>query len=212
MSISLKKGQGVSLKKEQYDLSQVTIGLGWDVNEEKKGFMSKLFSKAEDYDLDVVAFLLNDQGKITNLGPRSNNQPTLVNSDVIFFNNLNHSSGKIRLTGDNRTGDGDGDDEQIIINLNTFPDQFSKIVFVVQIYKGKELNQHFGKVKNAFIRAVDAKNVEILKYDLSLDSSFDQKRSMIFAELTRENGGWKFDAIGTPSESDTFVSYLKNYV
>ncbi len=115
MSVSLSKGQGVSLKKNEYDLSSVTIGLGWDINEEKKGFLGGIFGKKEEYDLDVIAFLCNSAGKVTDLGNVENGKPTLVNGDIIFFNSLRHKSGNIWLTGDNRTGAGDGDDEQIIV-------------------------------------------------------------------------------------------------
>lgn len=118
MTVSLRKGQGVSLRKNEFDLSSVTIGLGWDINEEKKGLLGGLFGKKEEeYDLDVIAFLCNDAGKVTDLGNVENGKPTLVNGDIVFFNSLRHKSGQIWLTGDNRTGAGDGDDEQIIAKL-----------------------------------------------------------------------------------------------
>lgn len=215
MAISLKKGQGVSLKKTDYDLSKVTIGLGWDVNEGNPGggLLSFLSKKPEEYDLDVVAFLLGENGKVNDLGAIEDGRPSLKNGDVIFFNNLKHHSNQIVLTGDNRTGDGDGDDEQIISNLNSIPDKYAKILFVVQIYKGKELNQNFSKVRNAFIRAVDAKGKEMVRFDLSGDASYANYCSLTFAELAREGGGnWKFTAVGTPHEGDSFVSILKKYV
>ncbi|CAI1544543.1 TerD family protein [Serratia fonticola] len=213
MSVSLRKGQSVSLRKNEHDLSSVTIGLGWDINEEKKGLLGGLFGKKEpEYDLDVIAFLCNAQGKVADLGDVENGRPSLVNGDIIFFNSLRHKSGHIWLTGDNRTGAGDGDDEQIIAQLNSLDPKYEKIVFIVQIYNGQELKQHFGKVQNAFIRAVDAKNVEMARFDLSGGASFDGQRSMLFAELVRESTGWKLNAIGEPSESDSFVSHLKNYL
>ncbi|WP_025119071.1 MULTISPECIES: TerD family protein [unclassified Serratia (in: enterobacteria)] len=213
MSVSLRKGQSVSLRKNEHDLSSVTIGLGWDINEEKKGLLGGLFGKKEpEYDLDVIAFLCNAQGKVTDLGDVENGRPSLVNGDIIFFNSLRHKSGHIWLTGDNRTGAGDGDDEQIIAQLNSLDPKYEKIVFIVQIYNGQELKQHFGKVQNAFIRAVDAKNVEMARFDLSGGAAFDGQRSMLFAELVRESTGWKLNAIGEPSESDSFVSHLKNYL
>ncbi|WP_311748510.1 TerD family protein [Proteus columbae] len=212
MSISLKKGQGVSLKKNEYDLSSVTIGLGWDINEEKRGFLGGLFGKkSEEYDLDVIAFLCGENGKVNDLGQIEGGQPSLVNGDIIFFNSLQHKSGQIWLTGDNRTDAGDGDDEQIIVKLNTLDPKFTKIVFIVQIYNGRELQQHFGKVQNAFIRAVDAKNVEMARFDLSGGEAFNNQRSMLFAELVREDNGWKLNAIGEPSSSDSFISYLKDF-
>ena len=213
MSVSLSKGQGVSLKKNEFDLSSVTIGLGWDINEEKKGFLGGIFGKKEEeYDLDVIAFLCNASGKVTDLGTVENGKPTLVNGDIIFFNNLRHKSGDIWLTGDNRTGDGDGDDEQIIARLNSLDAKYEKIVFIVQIYNGEKLQQHFGKVKNAFIRAVDARNVEMARFDLSGGPAFTNQRSMVFAELIREPTGWKLSAIGEPSNSDSFVAHLRNYI
>ena len=213
MTVSLSKGQGVSLKKNEHDLSSVTIGLGWDINEEKKGFLGGLLGKKDpEYDLDVVAFLCNAQGKVTDLGKTENGKPTLVDGDIIFFNSMRHKSGQIWLTGDNRTGAGDGDDEQIIVKLNTLDPKYDKIVFIVQIYNGVQLNQHFGKVKNAFIRAVDAKNIEMARFDLSGGAAFTGRRSMLFAELVRESTGWKLTAVGEPSDSDTFVSHLKGYM
>lgn len=213
MSVSLRKGQSVSLSKNEHDLSSVTIGLGWDINEEKKGLLGGLFGKKEpEYDLDVIAFLCNAQGKVADLGDVENGRPSLVNGDIIFFNSLRHKSGQIWLTGDNRTGAGDGDDEQIIAKLNSLDAKYEKIVFIVQIYNGQELKQHFGKVQNAFIRAVDAKNVEMARFDLSGGAAFDGQRSMLFAELVRETSGWKLNAIGEPAESDSFVHHLKSYL
>jgi stress response protein SCP2 len=212
MAISLKKGQGISLRKDEYDLSMVTIGLGWDIKEEKKGFLGNLLgNKEEEYDLDVVAFLCGADGKVHNLGQLKDNRPSLVGGDVIFFNSMRHSSGHIWLTGDNRTGAGDGDDEQIIIKLNELQDTYAKIVFIVQIYDGTNRNQNFGKVKNAFIRAEDNKGKEMLRFDLSGGEAFTQYRSLLFAELVRENSGWKFNAIGSPDVSDSFVNWLKQY-
>jgi stress response protein SCP2 len=203
MAIRLQKGQTINLSKEQNDLSQVTIGLGWDVRKEKRGLFSP---KVEDYDLDAIAFLLDSDGKVADLGDK------LIGGDVVFFNSLRHPSGSIWLTGDNRTGEGDGDDEQIICLLNKIPQRYDKILFIVTIYQGIKKNQHFGMVENAFIRAVDAKGIEMFRYDLSTDSSFNGKHSMIFAELYRRGGEWKFRAIGDPEDTDAFVEILKRYV
>lgn len=187
--------------------------LGWVgiLKKKKKGFLGSLFGKQEEYDLDVIAFLCDANGKVADLGRMEGGQASLVDGDIIFFNSLRHKSGQIWLTGDNRTGAGDGDDEQIIVKLNTLDDKYAKIVFIVQIYNGKQLQQHFGKVQNAFIRAVDAKNVEMARFDLSGGAEFNHQRSMLFAELVREDSGWKLNAIGQPSDSDSFVSYLKDY-
>jgi stress response protein SCP2 len=212
MAVSLKKGHGVSLKKNENDLSMVTIGLGWDIQEKKKGFLGGMFAAKEaEYDLDVVAFLCGADGKVHNLGRDSSGNATLVNGDIVFFNNMRHSFGQIWLTGDNRTGAGDGDDEQIIVKLNDLPQQYAKVVFVVQIYKGLENKQSFGMVKNAFIRAVDGKKREMVRFDLSGGAAYENCRSMLFAEMVREADGWKFNALGTPSASDSFVEWLKQF-
>nr|WP_309592536.1 MULTISPECIES: TerD family protein [Moraxella] len=210
MAVSLAKGQGLSLEKSKYDLSKVTIGLGWDIKQ-KTGFFANLMGKGDDYDLDVIAFLCDVNGKVRNLGHDAKGNATLNGSDVIYFNNLRHPSGHIWLTGDNRTGEGDGDDEQIIINLNQLPSNYQKVVFVVQIYQGKSKNQHFGLVQNAFIRAVDARGLEMLRFDLNM-TQYANQRSMLFAELIRENNSWRFNAIGQPDTTDNFVDWLKRFV
>ncbi len=212
MAINLQKGQTIDLRKNDrgedvYDLSQVTIGLGWDVKETKSGFLGKLFGgKEEDYDLDAVAFLLGEDGKVQNLGA------DLRNGDIIFFNSLKHPSGQIWLTGDNRTGEGEGDDEQIIVRLNTLPERYQKIIFLVTIYQGRQKGQHFGKVENAFIRAVDAKGKEIAKFSLSGNEALNGKCSMIFSEVYRHNGNWKFRAIGEEKDTDSLIDLLKLYI
>ena len=215
MTVSLRKGERVSLRKDQSDLSKVTIGLGWDVAEKKPGLLGSLFGKKseeEEYDLDVVAFLCGADGKIHDLGSEKDGKPTLKNGDVVFYNNLTHHSGQIWLTGDNRTGAGEGDDEQIIVNLNDLPERYAKVVFIVQIYQGKEKGQSFGMVKNAFIRAVDRSGSEMARFDLSGGAGYSRYRSLRFAELVRETGGWKFIAVGEPSEADSFVAYLDQYI
>ena len=213
MAVSLKKGQGVSLRKSENDLSTVTIGLGWDVQETKKGLLGTLFSKKEEeYDLDVVAFLCDAAGKVRNLGQAVDGRRTLVGGDIVFFNSLRHNSGAIWLTGDNLTGAGDGDDEQIVARLNDLPSGYDKIVFVVQIYAGAKKEQSFGKVNNAYIRAVDAKNKEMVRFEITGGSAQSTYRSMVFAELVREASGWKFHAIGEYSPSDSFVDALKKYL
>lgn len=220
--INLSKGQTIDLRKNSkgedvYDLSSVTMGLGWDVRQNTGGgFLGKLFGSAEkEFDLDAIAFLLDDQGKVANMGRtvQTNNgrQVFLYESDVIFFNSQKHPSGHIFLTGDNRTGAGDGDDEQIIVKLNSLDQKYQKILFLVSIYQGGTNNQHFGMVSNAFIRAVDAKGKEITKYSLSGDASMNGMCSMIFAEAYRKDGAWKFRAIGEPNQSDNFVEILKKY-
>lgn len=228
MAISLKKGQGISLRKSDYDLSRVTIGLGWDcadpseqqfeIVERKKSGLSGMFGGTErvrvpidapEWDLDVIAFLCDASGKVKDLGDLNNGKPTLVNGDIVFFNSMQHRSGHIWLTGDNRDGSGDGDDEQIIANLNEIPENIEKIAFIVHIYQGKRNGQNFSGVNNAFIRAVDNKGKEMTRFDLSGGESFESHCSMIFAELCREGTGWKLIAIGEPFETDNFVDILR---
>ncbi|WP_139422516.1 TerD family protein [Chryseobacterium mulctrae] len=219
MAINLQKGQTIDLRKNDrgesvYDLSKVTIGLGWDVRKQG-GFFGKMFSKEAEYDLDAVAFLLDGNGKVANLGrtvqTNDGRQMGLYQGDVIYFNSMQHPSGHIWLTGDNRTGAGDGDDEQIIVKLEQLDERYQKIIFVVTIYMGRKNNQHFGMIDNAFIRAVDARGKEITKYSLSGDASMNGMCSMVFAEAYRHNGDWKFRALGEPNHTDSFVDILKNY-
>ncbi len=202
MAVSLKKGQSVNLSKSEFDLSNVTIGLGWDIA--KPGFFGSLMGGNSDYDLDAIAFLCRADGKVHELGR------DLVGSDVIFFNNLRHPSGQIWLTGDNRTGAGDGDDEQVIANLNQIPSEFDKIVFLVSIYQGQQKSQHFGKVQNAYIRAVDARGKEMARSDLSASPESQNMCSLVFAELNRNASGWEFKALLQPRQTDAFPVILRD--
>ncbi|MBK7883100.1 MAG: TerD family protein [Chitinophagaceae bacterium] len=221
MAINLQKGQTIDLRKNDkgenvYDLSTVTIGLGWDVRKKETGFLGKLFGgKQPEYDLDATAFLLDSNDKVANLGrtiqTADGRQMGLYEGDVIFFNSMKHPSGHIWSTGDNRTGAGDGDDEQIIVKLDALDQKYQKILFMVSIYQGRQNNQHFSMIENAFIRAVDAKGKEITKYSLSGDASLSGMCSMIFAEAYRKDGGWKFRAVGEPYQADSFIEILKKY-
>lgn len=222
MAINLVKGQTIDLRKndkgEEFDLSQVTIGLGWDVKQQKSGgFLGKMFggNKEPEYDLDAVAFVLDANGKVANMGrtvkTNDGRQMGLFEGDVVFFNSQKHPSGQIWLTGDNRTGAGDGDDEQIIVRLNSLDQKYDRIVFLVTIYMGRQNNQHFGMIDNAFIRAVDARGKEIAKYTMSGDASLNNMCGMVFAEVYRKGSEWKFRALGNPQQSDSFVDILKQY-
>src|SRR5688572_28247732 len=220
MAINLLKGQTIDLRKndkgESFDLSSVTMGLGWDVRQKNNGgFLAKLFGgvKEEEYDLDAIAFLLDSNDKVASLGrtvqAANGRQVELYDGDIIFFNSMKHPSGHIWLTGDNRTGAGDGDDEQIIVKLDSLDSKYKKILFLVTIYQGRQNNQHFGMVENAFIRAVDSRGKEIAKYNLSGDSSLNGMCSLIFAEAYRKDSEWKFRAIGDPRQTDNFIDILK---
>lgn len=206
MSIRLQKGQTINLDKEQHDLSMVTIGLGWNVREKSGGWLSRLLTK--DYDLDAVAILLDSNGKLRNPG----NKRILVGADIIFFNNLKHSSGAIYHTGDNLTGGSGSDDEQIVVNLNVLDRVYDKIVFWACIYKAKSRKQHFGMVKNAYIRAVDANGKEIARYDLSDDPKYENKGSMTFGEVYRSGGDWKFKALGDAFETSRIIDVSEGYL
>lgn len=186
MSVNLQKGQKVDLTKGNSGLKSLVVGLGWD--EAPKKF--SLFSKQEDIDCDASAILINAQtGKLN--GP----------VDVVYYGQLMHRSGAVRHCGDNLTGAGDGDDEQIIVELNQVPADYSKIVFVVTIYQARERKQQFGMIRNAFIRIVDADTgAELCKYNLS--ENYDGKTAMIFGEVYRYNGEWKFGAIGEPTNDN----------
>lgn len=175
MPISLSKGQKVSLTKGNPGLSKVVVGLGWDIN---------MFDTGGAFDLDTAAFLLTDTGKVS--------KP----EDFVFFGNLNHPSGSVQHMGDNLTGDGDGDDEQIKINLSSIPENIVKIAFSVTIYEAEQRNQNFGQVNNAFIRIYNEETgEEILRYDLGEDFSIET--AVVFGELYKNNGEWKFNAIGS---------------
>ncbi|MGM8884592.1 TerD family protein [Psychrobacter sp. 1U2] len=173
MAISLTKGGNVNLSKEAPGLTNITVGLGWDPRA----------TDGQEFDLDAIAFLVNEGGKVRN------------DKDFIFFNNLTSDNGAVEHTGDNRTGEGDGDDEQIKINLASIPADVSKVAVCAIIYEGQARNQNFGQVGEAYIRIVnDNGNSEIARYDLSEDGSTET--AMIFGELYRHSGDWKFRAVG----------------
>lgn len=175
MPISLSKGQKVSLTKGNPGLKKVVVGLGWDVN---------AFDTGGNFDLDAAAFLLTDSGKVS--------KP----EDFVFYGNLTHPSGSVQHMGDNLTGEGDGDDEQIKVDLSTIPAEITKITFTVTIYDAEQRHQNFGQVNNAFIRIYNEETgEEILRYDLGEDFSIET--AAVFGELYKNNGEWKFNAIGS---------------
>lgn len=172
MSVQLQKGQKVSLVKENVGLSKIIVGLGWD---EAAGY-------ADTIDCDAFA-ILTSNGRVTS------------NADVVYFNNLEHSSHAVKHMGDNLTGAGEGDDEQIVIDLNLVPAQYDRIIICVNIYDARKKNQHFGMIDNAFIRVVDGRNNrELCIYNLS--ENYSGMTAMIFGEVYRKDGDWKFNAIG----------------
>lgn len=187
MSVSLQKGQKVSLSKEGKEgLNRVIVGLGWDEAQPQRGggLFGGLFSApTQSIDCDASALLLQN-GKLTDKG------------DIVYFGNLRHRSGAVQHMGDNLTGAGAGDDEQIVIELDRVPAEYDRIVMVVNIYQAMARKQHFGMIRNAFIRIVDARNnQELCRYNLS--DNYDDMTAMIFGEVYRHNGEWKFNAIGS---------------
>ena len=202
MAITLQKGQGVSLRKDSgYDLSRLTVGLGWDIA-----------PSTPAYDLDTVAFLLDGNGKVRNLGKLgANGRPTLEGGDVVFYKSLIHPSGKVRLSGDNQSGSTSGDAEQIEVALDTLPDTYQQIIFAVAIYQGHERKQSFAGVRRAHIRAVDGKGQEICRYDIGSDPG-NHACAMTFASVERGTNGWNFNAIGEFHDTDRFIDLLKRYL
>jgi len=173
MSVSLTKGGNVSLSKESPGLTNVLVGLGWDVRT----------TDGADFDLDASAIMLNDGDK------------SISDKHFIFFNNLKSPDGSVEHTGDNLTGEGEGDDEALKVNLSAVPPEVQKIVFPVSIYDADSRSQNFGQVRNAFIRMVnDGNNSEIARYDLAEDASTET--AMVFGELYRNGNEWKFRAVG----------------
>ena len=173
MAISLNKGGNLSLSKTDPSLNQVLIGLGWDARA----------TDGADFDLDASAFLLAANDKVRG------------ETDFIFYNQTRSPEGSVEHTGDNRTGEGDGDDEAVKINLAKIPTDVQKIAITVTIHDAESRGQNFGQVQNAFIRVVNHQtNVEIVRFDLNED--YSTETAMIFGELYRHNGEWKFRAVG----------------
>ena len=173
MPINLSKGQKISLSKEAPNLKVALVGLGWDI---------KQYDSGADYDLDASVFLLDSSGKCAH------------DSDFIFYNNL--SAGGVTHSGDNRTGEGDGDDEAVTIEFDKVPAYVEKIAVTVTIYDAEARGQNFGQVSNAFVRLVDKQTgAELLRFDLGED--YSTETAIVFAEIYRHNGDWKFSAVGS---------------
>lgn len=180
--MNLVKGQRVELAKMDAvgtdgGINRVIFGLGWDVNT----------SGGEAFDLDASAFLISADG-------------TCKEQDVVYYNNLEHWSGAVKSSGDNRTGAGDGDDESVLVTLAAIPDYIEKISFVVSVYEAYARNQNFGQVKNAYIHAVDDNGNELMRYDLQEDFSIET--AVIAGTLYKKNGSWKFAAEGIGLQGD----------
>ena len=195
MSVKLQKGQKVSLSKENAGLSKVIVGLGWDEVERKRSFFAP---KPQDIDCDAFAIMLKN-GKLVD------------NRDIVYFGNLSHYTNSVNHMGDNLTGEGDGDDEQIVIDLNSVPAEYDKIILAVNIYKAYDRRQNFGLIKNAFIRLVDARNnKEMCIYNLTED--YSGMTAMLFGEVYRYNGEWKFNAVGQGTTDGSISEFAKRYL
>ncbi|MCD7034707.1 TerD family protein [Metabacillus sp. GX 13764] len=175
MAISLSKGQKVDLTKGNPGLTKVTVGLGWDTNK---------YDGGNDFDLDTSVFLLDENGKCPS------------EADFIFYNNLKGGNGSVEHTGDNRTGEGEGDDEQVNISLQDVPQNIQKISFAITIHDAEARSQNFGQVSNAYVRILNQdSNEELIRYDLGEDFSIET--AVVVGELYRHGGEWKFNAIGS---------------
>ena len=188
MAINLTKGQKVELTKGNPSLKRLMVGSGWDTNR---------YDGGADFDLDAAAFLLGPDGKVP------------VDADFVFYGNLKHVSGAVAHMGDNLTGEGDGDDEQILVDLTLVPANIERIAFTVTIYEAEQRRQNFGQVSNSFIRIVDEEtNQEIIRYDLGEDFSIET--AVVVGELYRHNGEWKFNAIGSGFQGG-LAALCRNY-
>ena len=201
MGVNLQKGQKVNLKKSDGQaLSRIRIGLGWDpVKQEKKGglFGSIFGGSAPDIDCDASVIVCRG-GRLAG------------KDDVVYFGNLKHPSGAIVHTGDNLTGEGEGDDEQILVDLTAVPQDYDKLVFVVNIYDCESRKQDFGMIANAFIRICDERTgEEFCRYNLS--ESYAGMTAMIFGEIYRYNGEWKFNAIGQGTKDKGLNELARRY-
>ncbi|WLR52721.1 TerD family protein [Bacillus tianshenii] len=187
MAIQLTKGQRIDLTKDNPGLTKAVIGLGWDVNN----------YHGVDFDLDASAFLTNENNNCVN------------DQDFVFYNNLEHPSGGVVHTGDNRTGEGDGDDEQLVVDFSKLPSHVKRIGIAVTIHDADARKQNFGQVSNSFVRVVDeSTGQELLRYDLGEDFSIET--AVVVCELYRHGDDWKFNAIGS-GFSGGLASLCRNY-
>lgn len=188
MVVSLQKGQKVDLTKTNPGLQKILVGLGWDTNR---------YDGGHDFDLDCSVFLLGADGKVTS------------ETDFVFYNNTTGGNGSVTHTGDNLTGEGDGDDETVIVDLPNVPANIEKIAFTITIHEADVRQQNFGQVDNSYVRIVnEATGEELIRYDLGEDFSIET--AIVVAELYRHNGEWKFNAIGS-GFSGGLAALARNY-
>ena len=205
MAVNLQKGQRIDLTKGNAGLNKILVGLGWDpvqnnANNSGGGFFKSLFSGSSsgpNIDCDASVLMLTGD----KLASRS---------DVIYFGNLKSSNGAVSHSGDNLTGEGDGDDEQVVVELKSIPSDYNRLVFVVNIYEAKNRQQHFGLIQNAYIRIVNAAtNEELVKY--SLTDNYANQTSLITGEIYRHENEWKFAALGTGTGAGSLSEVVATY-
>ncbi|MDN9434708.1 tellurium resistance TerZ family protein [Clostridioides difficile] len=199
MSINLSKGDKIDLKKSNPGLSNILVGLGWDpVQQSGGGFFKSLFGGGQaDIDCDASVFMLNQEGKLSGI------------KDLIYFGNLKSACKSVLHTGDNLTGEGTGDDEQILVNLDKVPSNIHKLLFVVNIYNCVDRKQHFGMIENAYIRVEDQGNKkEIAKYNLS--DNYSEQTTLIVGAIYRKDGSWQFKAIGEGTKDAGLKEVMQN--
>lgn len=200
LAITLEKGQRIDLTKGKAGLTNILVGLGWDPVSQGGGFFGKLFGGGGGADIDCDASVL-----------MLKNDKFVENKDLIYFGNLKSKCGSVEHTGDNLTGEGDGDDEQVLVNLSKVPGNVNKLVFVVNIYDALRRNQHFGMIQNAYIRIVDrSNNQELVKYNLK--DEYAGKTSLIVGELYRHENEWKFVAVGNGTNDAKLADITRNYI
>lgn len=201
MAINLQKGQKISLSKDNMgnatNLRRAVVGLGWDAVTRGGGLFGFGTQQVENVDCDASALMLKG-GRLVS------------EQDVVFYGNLHHRSGAVNHMGDNLTGDGDGDDEQITIDLDRVPADYDRIVIVVNIYRAEAKKQDFGLIRNAFMRICDGNTGrELVRYNLS--ENYAGKTAMIFGELYRHNGDWKMNAVGQGTTDGSLSELMKRY-
>ena len=199
MAINLQKGQKVDLTKGNEGLTDLLVGLGWDAAKPSGGGFFSAFKSAPSIDCDASVLMLGAGEKLVS------------EKDVIYFGNLSHNSNAVKHMGDNLTGDGDGDDEQIFIDLSKIPENIEKMVFIVNIYQAASRKQHFGMIQNAFIRILDNKRkTELLRFNLS--DNYNDKTALFTGEVYRYNGEWKFNAIGEGTADKGLKEIIQRYL
>lgn len=203
MSVNLSKGQKVNLSKQRNGLSKVMVGLGWDEIQQNTGLFGMFKAKPQDIDCDAFAILLGYDGHLINHASK-------LTDCTVFFNNLRWPNGSIQHMGDNLTGAGEGDDEQIFVDLNNVPFDVGSIVFAVNIYEAFKRNQHFGMIRNAFIRVVDYdRQVELCRFNLS--ENYMNQTALIAGGLIRTEDGWEFRTDGTAARVESLADVVSAF-